>query len=102
LAAMNVLLEEKLMDAVAGKEKLFISLLTHPKIRIRSKGLLIAIEFENEEKNKKVINSLIQKGIFTDWFLFAPACLRIVPPLVISDDEIKEACNHIITCLDTL
>lgn len=103
LAAMNILLEEDLIDTVKEKEKLFLSLLNHPAIKtIRSRGLMIAIEFESEEKNKKVINALIEKGIFTDWFLFAPRCLRIVPPLIISNDEIKKACNSIIICLDTL
>ncbi len=96
LAAMQFLLSEKLVDSVNEKEALFVSQLIHPSIKnIRSKGLMIAVEFENEEKNKKVINALIQKGIFTDWFLFAPNCLRIVPPLIISKKEIDEACKII-------
>ena len=114
LAAMNVLLDEKLIDSVKEKEQLFISLLSHPKIKnIRSKGLMIAVVFENAEENKKIINALLQvsgdlkspdtsPSVFTDWFLFAPQCLRIVPPLVISNEEIKKACNIIITCLDKL
>ncbi len=103
LAAMNVLLNEKLIDSVKEKEYLFISLLSHPKIKsIRSKGLMIALEFNSAEKNKKIIDSLIDKGIFTDWFLFAPQCLRIVPPLVISTEEIQEACDKIISVLDSI
>lgn len=103
LAAMNVLLSEKLIDSIKEKEQLFISLLTHPKIRsIRSRGLMIALEFENAEENRKIINALIDNGIFADWFLFAPQCLRMVPPLIISADEIKKACNIIITCLNNL
>jgi acetylornithine/succinyldiaminopimelate/putrescine aminotransferase len=103
LAAMNVLLNEKLIDSVKPKEQLFISLLSHPKIKsIRSKGLMIALEFKSAEENKKIIDSLIDKGIFTDWFLFAPQCLRIVPPLVISTEEIKEACDKIIGVLNSV
>ena len=110
-AAMNVLLDEKLMDSVKEKEQLFISLLSHPKIKsIRSKGLMIAIEFESAEENKKVIDALLQvsdnyklsdtsPAIFTDWFLFAPQCLRIVPPLIISTEEIKMACKSILNLL---
>jgi acetylornithine/succinyldiaminopimelate/putrescine aminotransferase len=107
LAAMNVLLDEKLIDSVKEKEQLFISLLSHPKIKkVRSSGLMIAVEFESAEVNKKVIDALLQvsdtisPAIFTDWFLFAPQCLRIVPPLIISIEEIKMACNIIVTCLD--
>ncbi len=101
LAGMNVLLDEKLIDEVKVKEQLFISLVTHPKIKkVRSRGLMIAIEFESAEENKRIINALIENGIFTDWFLFAPECLRIVPPLTISKDEIKNACSIIKTTLD--
>jgi len=56
---------------------------------------MIALEFVNFDENKKVIDDLIEKGVFTDWFLFAPQCLRIVPPLTISREEIKQACNVI-------
>ncbi len=113
-AAMNILLDEKLIDSVKEKEQLFLSLLSHPKIKnIRSKGLMMAVEFKNAEENKKIINALLQvsdnlkspdtsPSVFTDWFLFAPQCLRIVPPLIISNNEIKKACNIIITCLDKL
>jgi len=105
LAAFNVLLEEKLIDTVKEKEALFISLLKHPQIKaVRSCGLMIAVEFESFEMNKKVIDALIDSatastGVFTDWFLFAPNCLRIVPPLTISIEEIKKACQLILAGL---
>ena len=107
-AAFNVLLNEKLIDKVAANEKLFLSLLHHPKINaVRSCGLMMAVEFESFEMNKKVIDMLIDldgksdAGVFTDWFLFAPNCLRIVPPLTISAEEIKTACAKIITAIDS-
>ncbi|MEO5782370.1 MAG: aspartate aminotransferase family protein, partial [Ginsengibacter sp.] len=50
LAAMNVLLDEKLIDLVKEKEQLFISLLSHPKIKkVRSRGLMISVKFESTE-----------------------------------------------------
>jgi acetylornithine/N-succinyldiaminopimelate aminotransferase len=103
LAAFDVLLEEKLIETVAKKEQLFLSLLHHAKIKaIRSCGLMIAVEFENFEWNKKVIDALIDDGVFTDWFLFAANCLRIVPALAITEEEIKTACNKLISLLNTL
>jgi acetylornithine/succinyldiaminopimelate/putrescine aminotransferase len=100
LAAMQVLLEEKLIDSVKEKEQCFLSLLSHPKIKmVRSCGLMIAIEFENAAENKRIIDALITNGIFTDWFLFAPECLRIVPPLTISEEEIIQACDNILAVL---
>ncbi|MDQ2720877.1 MAG: aspartate aminotransferase family protein [Bacteroidota bacterium] len=95
-AAMQFLLEENVIEKVFEKGKLFLENIHHQKIKnIRSLGLMIALEFENFEQNKKIIDALIKKGIFTDWFLFASQCLRIVPPLTISEDEIKEACRMI-------
>ena len=95
-AAMEFLLEENIIKDVFVKEKLFLSLLHHPKIKsIKSHGLMIALEFDNFDQNKKVIDALLEKGVFTDWFLFASQCLRIVPPLTISEEEIKQACKAI-------
>ena len=102
-AGFNVLLDEKLIETVAQKEKQFLSLLHHNKIKaVRSCGLMMAVEFEDFDMNKKVIDLLIIAGVFTDWFLFAANCLRIVPPLTISEDEIALACKKIIEVLDTL
>lgn len=91
-AAMKVLLEEKLINHVQSKEKLFRTLLVHPKIKsIRSFGLWMAIEFDSFETNKKIIDACIQDGVLTDWFLFAPNCLRISPPLIISEEQVRKA-----------
>lgn len=93
LEAMNVLLEEGLIAGVFVKEKLFKKLLVHPLIKnVRSRGLMIAVEFESFEANKQIIDALINMGVFTDWFLFASNCLRIVPPLVITIEQIRKAC----------
>lgn len=100
MAAMKVLLEEKLVDTVFEKEILFRTLLHHPKIiAVRSRGLMIAIEFDSFETNKKIIDACIAKGVLTDWFLFAPKCMRIAPPLTITEDEIRQACAVIIACM---
>jgi acetylornithine/N-succinyldiaminopimelate aminotransferase len=101
LASMKVLLEENIINEVYKKEKLFRSLLIHPTIKaVRSNGLLIAVEFENFDFNKKIIDKCIEQGILTDWFLFAPQCMRIAPPLIINEDEIKMACEIIIDAIN--
>jgi len=94
MAAMKTLLDERIPETVGGKEKLFLSELNHPKIKtIRSFGLWMALEFESLEICKKVVDNCIQKGVLTDWFLFAANCLRISPPLVIPENQIKKACK---------
>ncbi|HEY9177682.1 MAG TPA: aspartate aminotransferase family protein [Flavipsychrobacter sp.] len=100
MAAMQVLLKNNLADKVAEKEALFRKHLLHPAIKaVRSKGLLIALELESAEKTLQVVQNCIEKGLFTDWFLFAPNCLRIAPPLTISHEEIELACNIILSSL---
>jgi acetylornithine/succinyldiaminopimelate/putrescine aminotransferase len=90
-----------MIDTAAVKEKLFFSLLVHPKIKaVRSFGLWIALEFDSFETNKKIIDSSIQQGVLTDWFLFAADCLRISPPLIISEEQIRKACDVIMKACD--
>ena len=107
MASMKILLEEKIIDGIGTKEKLFNSLLVHPKIKsVRSFGLWMALGFDSFETNKKVIDacldSTIVPPIMTDWFLFAPQCLRISPPLVISDSEINIACQKILSAIRSI
>ncbi len=97
LAALKVLTEEGLMTEVKRKENLFLNKLQHKKIKaLRSHGLMMAVEFDSFETNKKIIDSCIENGVLTDWFLFSPHCMRIAPPLIITDDEINKACDVII------
>jgi len=97
MAGMKALLEEGWIGKAKGKEELLTSLLIHPKIKtVRSFGLWMAVEFDSFETNKKVIDACIANGVLTDWFLFAPNCLRISPPLIISEEQIEKACEIII------
>lgn len=102
LAAFEVLLEEKLASQVKEKEALFRSQLSHPRVKaLRSFGLWMAVEFDSFETNKKVIDKCIEKGVLTDWFLFAPHCLRLSPPLIITREEISKATEIILeSCED--
>ena len=98
---MNVLLEEELVTGVTEKEILFRTLLHHPKIEaVRSRGLMMAVVFDSFETNKKVIDACIEKGVITDWFLFAEDKIRIAPPLSITMDELNEAVNKIKLSID--
>lgn len=103
MAGFKVLLEQDLISSVKAKEQLFLKYLQHPAIRaVRSLGLMIAVEMESFAVNKKVIDYCIDKGMLTDWFLFAPECLRIAPPLIINEEEIKQACDMILEAVRTV
>jgi acetylornithine/succinyldiaminopimelate/putrescine aminotransferase len=95
MAALKGLLENDF--DIKKKEQQFKSLLKHPKIKaIRSYGLWMAIEFDSFETCKKIIDNCIEAGIITDWFLFASNCMRISPPLTISEEQIATACEIIV------
>jgi acetylornithine/N-succinyldiaminopimelate aminotransferase len=101
LAALEVLINEQLTGTVAEKEILMRSLLIHPSIKeIRGKGLMLAIELENFELNKKIIDRCIKHGVITDWFLHCDNSMRIAPPLIITTDELKKACKIIIEAIN--
>ena len=93
--------EEDLTKDVSKKEQLFRSLLVHPKIKeIRSKGLMMAIEFDSYDTLKPIIDRAIELGVVTDWFLFNDHSMRIAPPLIISNEEIKMACKIILQAIE--
>jgi acetylornithine/succinyldiaminopimelate/putrescine aminotransferase len=101
MAAMNELLRNKWIDEVFSKEELFHQRLKNSKIKkIRSAGLWMALEFDSFETCKSVIDRCIEKGIITDWFLFAPNCLRIAPPLIITIEEIEMVCRVILESME--
>jgi putrescine aminotransferase len=102
LATIEVILNENLIKEVAEKENLFHALLKHPSIKeIRSKGLLLAVEFESYEVLKPIIDRAIEKGVITDWFLFCNNSMRIAPPLIITKEQIKKVCDLILEAIDS-
>ncbi|MBB6004623.1 acetylornithine/succinyldiaminopimelate/putrescine aminotransferase [Arcicella rosea] len=97
LATLKVILEENLLDAVKAKAALFKSLLVHEKIKeVRNQGLMMAVEFEDFDTLKPIIDRAIEKGVVTDWFLFCDNSMRIAPPLIITEEEIRKACEVIL------
>lgn len=100
-AALKCLIEENIIAEVEEKGALFEVLLKHQKIKkINRIGLFMALAFEDFETNKAIIDKCIEKGLITDWFLFSSHHLRIAPPLIISKEEIKTACNILLECID--
>lgn len=97
LATLRTLIDDHIVEEVEEKGQLFKQLLKHPAIKeIRGKGLMLAVEFENFELNKKIIDACILDGVLSDWFLHCSNSMRIAPPLIITKEEIKDACETIL------
>jgi len=102
LANLEVILEENLINDVEIKESLFKKYLQHPEIKeIRGKGLMLSIQLSSFEQVEYVSNYCSDKGIIIDWFLHCDTAMRIAPPLIISEEEIKIACTIVLEALDS-
>jgi acetylornithine/N-succinyldiaminopimelate aminotransferase len=101
LATLQTILSENIVAEVEAKSQLFKMLLKHPAIKeVRGKGLMIAVEFDSFETNKKIIDACIKDRLISDWFLHCSNSMRIAPPLIISKKEIEWACEVILKNVD--
>jgi len=101
LVTLQYLLSSDIMKEIKQKEKLFRKHLSHTKIKeIRGKGLILALEFNNEKLAKKVVERSLENGLVLFYFLFTKTAIRITPPLTINEKEIIEGCEIINNILD--
>ncbi len=101
LATLQTITESDLMSATLQKEKLFRSLLIHPLIKeVRGLGLMLALITPSAEITNQIILLCQDRGLILFWLLFEARAIRITPPLTISEDEIREGCNILLTALD--
>ncbi|MGZ8545073.1 MAG: hypothetical protein ACXWV0_07235 [Flavisolibacter sp.] len=96
MAAMKILVDEDLSSLALERAAIFKKQIQDIPVKaLRSAGLWMALEFEDSRICKMVVDECILNGVLTDWFLFAPNCLRISPPLNITGEEIDRAANVI-------
>jgi len=102
-ANLDVLCEKGLLENVEAKGQLIENLLQHAAIKeIRRKGMMMAIEFENIELVKRIINECLKKGVITFYFLSCPTSFRLAPPLNISNEEIETSCKLVMEAIETV
>lgn len=101
LATLKVLHHQSYISEVSEKEILLRSLLVHPMIKtIRSSGLMMAVELHDSHTLTPVIDAAIYNGVLIDYFLFDQTSFRIAPPLIITQDQIREGVQKIISAMD--
>ncbi|TAH13873.1 MAG: aspartate aminotransferase family protein [Sphingobacteriia bacterium] len=100
-AALEVLIDENLLASVKEKQAFLLNYLKHPAIiQTNCFGLWMSLQFSTPEIGQSIIHRCVKNGLVTDWFLFAPDCLRIAPPLTISVKQLKEVCDIILKSID--
>lgn len=102
LAALEYLVEHKVVAGVEAKGALYEELLRdHPAVcEIRRSGLLLAVELGRSDRLYRIMELFKEVGILSDWFLFCDTAFRISPPLVITEEEIRESVVLIREALD--
>ena len=101
LATLQVIEDEKLLDQVEAKGKLFEKYLRHERIKeIRRIGLLFAVDFDSAEIVSRIVEEGKKRGVICYWFLSHPYSFRIAPPLTITSEQIVESCNLILQAIE--
>ena len=99
-AAFKFLKKNLKVLEISRKESLFKELLVHERIhRVEGRGLLLACHLDESIDIIEFNKLLLGKGVFTDWFLFNMNAIRIAPPLIINEEQIKEVCDAILSSL---
>ena len=102
IATLKHLISTNILSDINEKERLFRKHLTHPKIKeIRGKGLMLAIELDDENLAKKLVEQSLKNNLILFYFLFTKTAVRISPALTVSKEEIIKGCNTIMNILDT-
>lgn len=97
LASIQVIQEGNLVDSITAKADLFRKHLQHPSIKeIRGKGFMMAIQLDTFYQVENISKYCADHGVMIDWFLHCETALRLAPPLIITEDEIKTACDVIL------
>ena len=102
IAAINVTLEEQIVEQAATKGEYFIKQLKeiaarHPDIYayITGKGLLIGQHFVNDDVGYAVASGLFKRGVLISGTLNNSRVIRVEPPLVITQAEIDTILNRL-------
>ncbi len=103
LASLWVMERENLTEYVEEKSQLLLQSINHPAIiEKRAKGFMFAINFEDFEHNKQIIDQCILQGLIVDWFLHDSKSMRLTPPLTINLEEIKTAAGIILSSIKAI
>jgi len=102
-AALEVLLDGHFIETVEAKEKILFELIRHPAIvSSRTAGLWMSLQFATAELNQKIVHQCVKNGLITDWFLFAADRLRIAPPLIITEAELRQVVEILLKSIDEI
>lgn len=98
LAAIEVIEEEGLVQRSAEMGKVFKESLEEMAARhtglvaeVRGRGLMIGVEFKMDEVGELTVAQMLKHGMCAAYTLNNPRVIRLEPPLIITEDQIRFA-----------
>lgn len=90
-AALKVILRDKLMDrAVAIEKQVKDTLKGSGIVEVRGKGAMLGLQLKSYEQTRDAVLECMEKGILLGWTLHSNTLIRLAPPLIISDEVLRE------------
>jgi putrescine aminotransferase len=109
LATINVLIEEQLPQRAAVMGAKMLAGLksateghTDIVVAIRGKGLMMALEFPNNELGFKLGKAMLDRGVLVSGTLVNARVIRVEPPLTISEEQADYVCKALAESLDEI
>lgn len=103
LATLKEITESNLIQETLEKEQLIRKHLKHPLItEIRGKGLMLAAMTPSADITNQIVLQGQEAGLILFWLLYEPKAVRITPPLTISNEEILEGCDILMSLLNKI
>jgi len=106
IATMEAVKELNVVEEAARKGTLFLELLREAAAsqaalikEVRGLGLLLGVEFHAPEDAAAAAKRLFEQGVLTAHTMNNPAVIRIEPPLIITDEQIRLVARRFADCL---
>ena len=98
LAAVRVVQDEDLVSRSRDRGALMLGLLKEMQSNhrdlvadVRGKGLMIGVEFAMDDVAELTVSRMLPRGMCAAFTLNNPRVIRLEPPLIISEDEVRMA-----------
>jgi putrescine aminotransferase len=109
LATINVLIEEKLPQraAVMGQRMLAgmrraVAGFERTVVDVRGKGLLMALEFADNETGFEFGKRMLERGVLVSGTLMNARVIRVEPPLTITEEQADYVCQALRESLQSM
>jgi putrescine aminotransferase len=109
LATINVLIEERLPERAARiGERMLTGLREAAKghrnivIDVRGKGMLMAMEFPNDQLGFTLSKAMLDRGVLVSGTLVNARVIRVEPPLTLTEEQADYVCKALADSLATM